>query len=211
MHDTKKILKVDPVNPEPAIIKRAVKSIKDNKIVVFPAQCIYGLAVNALNEQALKKVFKFKKRSFDKPVLILISNKKMLKNFVRFIPKTAQKLIKAFWPGDLTLVFDAKKKTSKVLTANTGKIGIRLAEHPVAKAIVQGLDFPITGTSANLSGERSCTNISKISSSIIKKADIILDAGKLKGGRSSVVDVSTKEIKMIRKGRITIDMIYKAL
>ena len=113
MYDTKKILKVDPVNPEPAIIKRAVKSIKNNKIVVFPAQCIYGLAVNALNEQALKKVFKFKKRSFDKPVLILISNKKMLKNFVRFIPKTAQKLIKAFWPGDLTLVFDAKKKHPK--------------------------------------------------------------------------------------------------
>jgi len=206
------IAAIDPVNPESDIIAKAGKIIQDNGVVIFPAQCLYGVAANALNKKAVEKVFHLKQRSLNNPILILISNKNILLDLVTTISESAIKLMNAFWPGNLTLVFEAKDHISQLLTANTGKIGIRIPVHPVAKALVESVKLPITGSSANLSGDKGCSRADKLVPSIIDHADLVIDAGILKGGAgSTIVDTSESNINILREGRISMKEINKIL
>jgi L-threonylcarbamoyladenylate synthase len=209
---TKKIVQVNPIEPEPEIILAAGKTIRNGGVVIFPASCIYGLAASALNEKAVEKVFQIKQRPADNPILILIPDKSMLYDLAASIPDSALKLINAFWPGNLTLVFKAQKQVLPVLTSGTGKIGIRLPGHPVAQALVKNLGFPVTGTSANISSMPGCTTTNDLDPSITDRADLVLDAGTLKGGiGSSIVDVTGEKIIVSRQGAVTEDAIRKAL
>ena len=208
----KKIVVVDSTKPEPDIIKRAGKIIKNNGVVIFPAQCLYGVAVNALNQKAVKKVFDLKQRSLNNPILILIHDQSQLSDLVQAIPASAKKLMEAFWPGNLTIVFKAKKSIPRLLTANTGKIGVRIPAHPVARALVKCINVPITGTSANLSGQKGCSKPSELNQFIIGQADLILNAGRLKGGSgSSIVDVTSSKISILRAGVISAAKINEIL
>ncbi len=204
MHNRQKILTVDSVTPEPDIIKRAGKIIQQSGVVIFPAQYLYGVAVNALDEKSIKKVFNLKKRPADNPVLVFISTPDQLSDLVISTSTCARILMDAFWPGNLTIVFKAKKSVSRLLTAHTDKIGIRIPAHPVAKALVKYLKFPVTGTSANISGQKGCKRIRQLSPSIIDHADLVLDAGELKGGMgTTVVDATNSKINIIRQGAIS--------
>ncbi len=208
----KKIVSIDSVNPEPDIIAKAGKIIQNNGVVIFPAKCLYGVATNALNKKAVEKVFHIKQRPLDNPILVLIPNQNMLPDLVTTISKSAQKLMDAFWPGNLTLVFEAKNNIPQLLTAGTGKIGIRIPVHPVAKALVESVKFPITGTSANLSGDKSCSQADKLVPSIIDYADMVLDAGLLKGGTgSTIVDITASNINIIREGEVSARRINETL
>ena len=206
------IVSIDPVTPESDPIAKAGKILQKNGIVIFPAKCLYGIAANALDETAIKKVFHLKQRPWDNPILVLIPDQKMLPDLVTSISRQACKLMDAFWPGNITLVFEAKKHISELLTAGTCKIGIRIPSHPVAKTLVEHLTFPITGTSANLSGQDGCNNIDQLSSQIIDQADLVLDAGSLKGGlRSTIVDVTASPVIVIREGEVKTSQITQIL
>ena len=209
---SKKIITVDPVNPESDIIDRAGKIIQNNGVVIFPAKCLYGIAANALNEKAVEKVFQLKQRPLNNPILILLPDRDLLPDLVKSIPKSAEKLMDAFWPGNLTIIFEAKGHIPQLLTAGTGKIGVRLPLHPVAKALVESVEFPITGTSANLSGQNGCNRTSQLAPSIIDPADLVLNAGVLKGGTgSTIVDVTALNINIIREGEVSARKINKIL
>lgn len=212
MHEKASIIKIDPVHPGPNTIETAGKIIHSSGVVIFPALCLYGIAVDASDSQAVQKVFDIKQRPANNPILVLIHTESMIRDLVTHIPTTAQILMERFWPGNLTLVFNAQKHVSRLITAHTGKIGIRKPQHPVAMALARQAGIPITGTSANLSGEPGCHRIADLPGSILRSADMILDAGPLKGGKgSSVVDVSTPEIKMIREGEIPLAAILSVL
>ena len=212
MHDKNNIVAVDSTNPETDIIKRAGKIIQNSGVVIFPAQYLYGVAVNALNEKSILKVFHLKKRPINNPLLLLNHDQEQLLSLVKSIPTSAQLLMDAFWPGNLTIVFKAKNSVSRLLTANTAKIGVRIPAHPVAKALVKYLKSPITGTSANLSGQKGCSQINKLDPSIIDHADLILDAGRLKGGMgTTIVDVTASKINIIRQGEISTQSINEIL
>lgn len=206
------ILKIDPFNPEYEIIKKATYTIEKGGIVIIPTLGLYGIAANAFSAPALKKIYDLKKRPETNPILILIKNSNLLNDLVSDITPAANKLMKAFWPGRITLIFNAKPHLSTMLTADTGKIGIRIPGHPVTAALTQALDFPITGTSANLSGNPGCHDISSLSDSIIKSADLILDAGSLKGGPgSTVIDTTTTPVRILREGAVPKDAIFQSL
>ena len=212
MHDGQKIVLIDPVTSDPDSIAKAGKILQKNGIVIFPAKCLYGVAANALDEIAIKKVFHLKQRPWNNPILVLIPDKTMLPDLVTSISRQAHTLMDALWPGNITLVFEAKIHISKYLTAGTGKIGIRIPAHPVAKALVEYVNFPITGTSANLSGKNGCYQIHQLPSTIIDQADLVLDAGTLKGGMgSTIVDVTASCVTIIREGEITTSQINELL
>lgn len=212
MHDNKKIVSIDPVNPEFDRIAKAGKILRNNGIVIFPAKCLYGVAAKALDEKAVKAVFDLKQRPLNNPILVLIPYRTMLPDLVKSIPKPAEKLMDAFWPGNLTLVFEAGNNIPGLLTAGTGKIGVRIPVHPVARALVELMGVPITGTSANLSGQESCSRADRLDASIIERADLILDAGILKGGTgSTIVDVTGSTIRIIREGEVSADQIKRVL
>ncbi|MDA8133397.1 MAG: L-threonylcarbamoyladenylate synthase [Desulfobacteraceae bacterium] len=212
MHEHGKIIRVDPVTPEPKAIAGAGSIIREGGIVIFPTQCLYGIAADALNEKAVEKVFDIKKRPASNPILVLIPDQSFLEDLTESIPETAKKLMKAFWPGGLTLVCQAKPTVPKRLTAGLGKLGIRVPAHPAAKALVDFLGAPITGTSANISGKPGCDRISSLDPAIFETSDLILDAGILKGGiGSTIVDATVFPVHIIREGIISQHQIHRIL
>ncbi len=204
-------VRTDPESPRPEIIRKAARTIVGKKVVVFPTRYLYGLAADAFSPEAVKKVFSLKRRPFSNPMLILIHSRERLEALVTSIPSAAEKLMDNFWPGNATLVFEAGKELPDVLTAGTGKIGIRLPGHPVARALVRELGTPITGTSANLSGRTGCHRIRDIDPQILGSAGMVLDAGTLENGiGSTVVDITGVAPRIVRPGETPADAIYEA-
>jgi L-threonylcarbamoyladenylate synthase len=187
----------------PGIVK-AAQIILQGGLVAFPTETFYGLAGEAGNEAALEKIFRVKGREEGKPLLLLAADKSWLPGLVREVPPLAERLIDGFWPGPLTLVFKASPRISPLLTANTGRIGIRVSGHPVAQALVQAVGRPITGTSANLSGQPSASSAPEVFQSLGDNLEAILDGGRTAGGLgSTILDVSGPSPQIIREGAIT--------
>jgi L-threonylcarbamoyladenylate synthase len=206
------ILPVDPVSPDEDTILRAAARIRTGGLVVFPTSSFYGLGTSALDTAAVDRVFRVKNRDPRKPLLILIGSLVELSPLVQSVPESGVRLIETFWPGTLTLVFQASDVLPSNLTGHTGKIGIRLANHAVAASLVRAVGGPITGTSANLSGHGGCNLVSLLDSHIRNQVDLVLDAGELKGQKvSTVVDVTVDPPRVLREGVIDAAQVMQAL
>jgi L-threonylcarbamoyladenylate synthase len=198
-----RVISVHPPQDFQRAIHKAAQCLLSGRLVAYPTESFYGLAVDAKNEDAIKRLFVAKKRRTNRPVLILIQSIHSLEKYVTHIPRVARRLIKAFWPGGLTLLFEAGPKISPLLTAGTGKIGIRLSSHPVATALAREIQGAITGTSANISGEPSCRTADEILSTFGKGVDLILDGGPTAGEiGSTVLDVTADPPRILRQGMI---------
>lgn len=207
-----KIIRVDKDHPDTHIISQAAGILNTGGLVIFPAACLYGVAANALSADAVERVFQLKQRPRNNPILVLIKNAVQLHGLVTTIPDKARILMNKFWPGGLTLIFDATDRVNPKLTAESKKLGIRLPRHPVARAFVNSVDFPITGTSANLSGQPGCPRIDMLSPELIENADLVLDAGPVKGGvGSTVVDITCTPPRILRQGETPATDIYACL
>ena len=185
-------------------ISRAGEMILHGSVVAFPTETFYGLGADAMDEKALQKIFQIKGRKENKPLLLLVADRTWLPGLVKKIPPRAERLMEKFWPGPLTLVFEASPRLPPILTANTGKVGLRISSHPVARALVQAVGRAITGTSANRSGRPSASLPAEVFQALGRKVDAILDGGKTAGGLgSTVLDISADRPKIIRPGAIS--------
>lgn len=190
-------------------LKKGVQKAKDiilsGGLVAFPTESFYGLGVNILDERAVKRLFQAKKRKGDQPILLLIPSSESLEQYVQNIPDVAHKLMKKYWPGGLTLIFQAAPNISPLLTAGTGKIGIRLSCHSVAAALVKTVGIPITGTSANISGQPPCASANQVLESLGQSVNLILDGGSTEGKvGSTLLDVTVDPPLILRQGMIEI-------
>jgi L-threonylcarbamoyladenylate synthase len=183
-------------------IDEAKDLLLSGEVVAFPTESFYGLAVNPLDEKAVDRLFMIKKRDPDQPILVLIPSLESLDVYAAEIPEIARILIKRFWPGGLTLLFKAMPCISQRLTAGTGNIGVRLSSHPVATALAQSINSPITGTSANISGYPACRSAMEVFD-YFKKGVLILDGGETEGGKgSTILDVTVDPPRIVREGMI---------
>jgi L-threonylcarbamoyladenylate synthase len=207
-----KIIHVDPLNPRHDQILKASGMIHTGGVIIFPTQYLYGIGADALNTQAVDRIFEIKKRSHRKPILVLIEKQKYLSRLVQEIPSAAESIMNTFWPGAVTIVFEAADTLPANLTAGTHKIGVRMPRHPVASAVTKAVGGPVTATSANITGDSGCATVSDIAPGFMDQVDLILDAGTLKGGLgSTVVDVTVDPPKIIREGAIHAKDILAAL
>lgn len=199
-----KLFKINHKRPEPEIIQRAAALIERGGVIAFPTRCLYGLGAAAFDAAAVNRVFEIKQRPVKKPILIMINRRRQLERLVLHISEAAALIMDHFWPGRVTLVFEAASTVPGQLTAGTGKIGIRLPGHPVAAALVDALGKPLTGTSANLSGKPGCRRSNELDPLLVQQLDGVLDAGPLEGGTgSTVVDVSQDVPQVLREGGIS--------
>ncbi|MFH0814086.1 MAG: L-threonylcarbamoyladenylate synthase, partial [Pseudomonadota bacterium] len=125
-------------------IAPAIEVIEAGGVVAYPTETFYGLGVDALNGEAIKKIYTLKKRSFSQPLLMLISHREVLPTYVREVPEVARRLIHKFWLGPLTLIFFAAPHLPPLLCAHTGKVAVRISSHPIAQVLVEAVNFPIT-------------------------------------------------------------------
>jgi L-threonylcarbamoyladenylate synthase len=206
------IRKVNADNPEPGIIKEAADLIRQGGVVAFPTRCLYGLGAAALDSAALDRVIRIKQRPADNPILVLIDSRQWLKDLVIHVSPASEALMQAFWPGRLTLVFEAHKTLSRQLTADSKKIGVRIPGHAVAVALVKKVGSPITGTSANISGHPGCHRVPDLDPHIIKQVDMTLDGGTLESGvGSTVIDITEDPPRILREGQVGADEIRGCL
>lgn len=207
-----KVIKVNPLNPPPDLIKKAAETITNGGVVIFPTRYLYGLGADALNPDAVERVYQIKQRPLTKPLLILVKQPESFHQLVQQIPENARQLMGRFWPGDVTLVFEANDSLPQNLTAGTGKIGVRLPQHPTAIELTNAVQNPITATSANLAGLGGCSRIADLDPLITDNVDLILDAGTLKGGSgSTIVDVTVDPPVILREGAVPASDIWAVL
>ena len=193
-------------------ITKAASLINSGGMVAMPTESFYGLAVNPIDIKALHRLFDVKKRRDDQPILILIPSMEQLDYYVTHVPDMARRLMNEFWPGGLTLIFEAKPKLPRELTAGTGKIGVRFSSHPIATALAQAVGAPITGTSANISGQPPCSRAKDVLQHLGDKVDVILDGGETAGGKgSTVLDVTKDPPVVVREGMVGREQIEKCL
>ncbi len=189
-------------------ITDAAGILKSGGLVAYPTESFYGLAADAANETAIRHLFYVKRREVGNPVLLLIPAVESLERYAAHVSETAIRLMEVFWPGGLTLVFKAQKNVSTLLTAGTGKIGIRLSSHPIAMALAQAMGSAITGTSANISGEPPCNTPQGVLRALGKGVDKMLDGGETSGQKpSTVLDMTTHPYAVLREGIIEREML----
>lgn len=198
-----KIESIDPRRFHPNQLDRAIELLKCGRVVAFPTQGLYGLGVDAFNASSIDRVFTIKKRSYGKPLLALVPDRAAVSEVAAEIPSEALRLMDQFWPGQVTIVLKSLSRLPENLVAGTGKIGVRVSGHPVARALVSMFGQPMTGTSANFSGSQGCHRIEDIDRQLLEQLDLVLDAGPLAGGRgSTVVDVTGRSPIIIREGMV---------
>ena len=213
------------------LIEKAAKIIKKGGLVAFPTETVYGLGANALDKNAIRKIFKVKKRPIDNPLIVHIcepndreakhedeakihrlADIKDLNKLVKEIPKTAEILIKRFWPGPLTLVFLKNKIVPQEVTGKTNTIAIRMPKNKIALDLIKKAGAPIAAPSANLAGRPSPTTAQHVFEDLGDKVDLILNGGKTKiGVESTVVDLTVKPPQVLRPGAISLEELKKVL
>ncbi len=194
------------------VLPEVIRVLKRGGIIIFPTDTVYGIGGTALDEIVLKKIIRFKKREKHKAFLINIASVGQLKGLVKKRPPAARALEKKFWPGALSLVYEASETLPVLLTGKEKKIGVRIPNHPVALSLLKKLNAPIISTSANFSGKRAPQTAAALYRLFKGKVDIILDAGPCPLNMpSTVVDVTVEPPVILRDGAIPAKAIYKAL
>jgi len=193
-------------------IKKASVIIKKGGVVAYPTETFYGLGVKYDDLTALKKLYGIKYRSWNKALPLIIGEKRELDLIASGMTVSAEKLAKKFWPGPLTLLLPARPDISEFITAKTGKIAVRIPGTSFALDLARSLGFPITATSANISGMPPADTADDVIRYFGDALDLIIDCGKTPGGKpSTIVDASGQKIRFLRAGAITIEDVFNAL
>ncbi|TJX68324.1 threonylcarbamoyl-AMP synthase [Soehngenia saccharolytica] len=201
-----KIIKIDPQNPEEDLIDEAVEVLRNNDLVAFPTETVYGLGAAGLNKDAVEKIFKAKNRPQDNPLILHVCSVEMVEEIAENISPDAKKLMDAFWPGPLTIIFKRKPNVPDVITAGLDTVAIRMPDNKIALKLIEKLGMPIAAPSANTSGKPSPTCAKDVYEDMYGKIPLIIDGGDARVGlESTVVDLSNDKAMILRPGGITID------
>ena len=193
-------------------ISQAAKIIRDGGLVAFPTETVYGLGANALDSEAVRKIYVAKGRPSDNPLILHVSSFEQARELV-FMNDLAEKLITKFWPGPLTLVLPAKNIVPRSTRGGLDTAAIRMPDNPVAQALIKASGVPIAAPSANISGRPSPTDFESVYNDMNGKINMILDGGKVDVGiESTVIDITNPEkVLMLRPGGMPRELIEKTL
>lgn len=207
------LAKVDLSRSDSAeVIQTAAKILQEGGLVAFPTETVYGLGGNGLDSTACEKIYIAKGRPSDNPLILHISEFEELNPIVREISPAAKKLMDAFWPGPLTMVFPKSEIVPEKATGGLDTVAVRFPSHPVARAIIRAAGLPIAAPSANSSGKPSPTRASHVEFDLNGKIDMIVDGGAAEWGlESTIVDVSGEVPMILRPGAVTKEMMEKVV
>jgi len=195
-------IKVNELNLE-QVLHYTADMLKKGGIIAYPTETFYGLGAKFDMEDSLKKLYDIKQRPEEKAMPLIIGNKELLTVITASMNKTAVSLMDRFWPGPLTLIFPAKENLSEYITAGTHKVAVRIPGESFALYLAITASFPITATSANLSGTSPAQDAETVIRYFGDKIDLIIDGGTTSGGLpSTIIDVTGDEIKMLREGAV---------
>jgi L-threonylcarbamoyladenylate synthase len=201
-----RVVSVDAVEPDPAVMRAAGAVVETGGLVAFPTESFYGLGADALDGEAIARVFEVKGRPETKPLLVLVDSLDMVARLTARIGAGAQALMRRHWPGPLTLVLEAAEAVPTALTAGTGTVGVRMPGHAVARALVRAAARPITAPSANPSAAPPPRTAAAVRGYFDGRVEMILDGGPTAGGPgSTVADCTSWPPRILRQGPVVIE------
>ncbi len=190
----------------------AAELIKKGEIVAFPTETVYGLGADALDPQAVKKIYVAKGRPSDNPLIVHIASVEQLYEVAAAVPETAELLAERFWPGPLTMILPKSEKIPPEITAGLDTVAIRMPNHPVALELIRKSGLPIAAPSANLSGKPSPTSAKHVAKDLYGRIALILDGGEtIVGLESTVLDLCGAIPTVLRPGGVTAEELRDVL
>jgi len=197
-----RLLRLDDDNTED-ILSLAVDILKNSGVIAFPTETFYGIGAKFDRDDALRTIYEIKKRPQEKAMPLIIGERDLLSVIALEVSSAASVLMDTFWPGPLTLILPARETISDYITAGTHTVAVRIPGESFALRLAQTAHFPITATSANLSGLPPARDIETILGYFGDRIDLIIDAGTTPGGLpSTIVDVRGADLKVLREGVI---------
>jgi L-threonylcarbamoyladenylate synthase len=194
---------LDPRSPDPAVIAEAAACIVRGGLVAFPTETVYGLGANALDADAVRRVFEAKQRPASDPLIVHIASPEDALLVAAEIPPLALTLMRAFWPGPLTLLLPRHKDLPEEVTSGSSKVAVRMPAHPVAQALIQAAGVPIAAPSANRFAHASPTTAAHVRDDLEGRVEMILDAGPTSMGiESTVLDPTQTPAVILRLGSL---------
>lgn len=198
-----RVIQVEPRRPQPEVIQQACEALRRGGLVAFPTDTLYALGANALDPGAIERVLTVKGRHHGKPLSVLVPSVEAAAALAATLPDGTQALMRAFWPGALTVVVRASSKIPALLTAATGTVGLRMPAGSVAQALLTAFAGPVIGTSANKSGGADPADARTVQKAIGGQIDLILDGGRVTlGVPSTVIDCTGEPARVLREGAI---------
>ena len=195
---------------EASQIDRAIEILKAGGIVAFPTDTVYALGCDAFNGEATRRIYEVKQRPHYMPLPILVAYAAQVAAVAGSVSEIAERLMRCFWPGGLTLVLPKAALFPDSITADSKKVAVRMPNHVVPLTIIRGLGMPITGTSANVSNRPSAVTAQEVEHQLGGQVDLIIDMGSCHGGlESTVVDVTGETLVVLRQGMIPEDEIKR--
>lgn len=193
-------------------LEEPAQIIKNGGIVVFPTETVYGIGANALNAEAVKKIYEIKKRPLSKPITLLVNSIDMIKRVAKDITPFEYAIIKKFFPGPLTIILQKKDVVPDIVTSGGSTVGIRMPANEIALELINRAGVPLATPSANISDKPSKTNIKDVMSDFPEGVDCFIDGGKSKiGVASTIVQVIDGVPLILRQGIITEEQIKKLI
>lgn len=192
------------LSPSEDDIQVAAELLKKSEVVAIPTETVYGLAANAFDEEAVRKIFKAKGRPCDNPLIVHISDLDMIKDIALEVPVLAMKCAERFWPGPLTMIMPKSDRIPLVTSGGLDTVGIRFPSDKCAHRIIEECGFPLAAPSANLSGSPSPTNAKRVFEDMNGRIAAIVDGGESEVGvESTVIAFENDGIRILRPGKIS--------
>lgn len=210
--ETKRIIIEDRNHIKDEELKEAAGILRSGGLVAFPTETVYGLGGNALDEDAARKIYAAKGRPSDNPLIAHVSCVEEVAPLVKEIPEAGRKLMEAFWPGPLTMIFPKSEKVPYGTTGGLDTVAIRMPDDPVANRLIALAGVPVAAPSANTSGRPSPTTADHVWQDMNGRIEMIIDGGPVGiGVESTIVDVSSAVPAVLRPGAITMEMLAEVL
>lgn len=201
-----------PQKPRDEELLEGARLLREGGLVAFPTETVYGLGANALDEEAARKIYEAKGRPSDNPLIAHVSSMEEVYPLVSQVSEAAKKLMAAFWPGPMTLIFPKSQLVPYGTTGGLDTVAVRMPSDPVANRLIALAGVPVAAPSANTSGRPSPTTAQHVLQDMDGKIDMIIDGGAVGiGVESTIVDVSVKVPTVLRPGAITMEMLKEVL
>lgn len=198
--------------PAPPVINFAARILRRGGLVAFPTETVYGLGANAFSEKAVGAIFRAKGRPQDNPLIVHVGYRRQVEELVTEIPPAAERLMRRFWPGPLTLVLPSNGRVAAAVTAGLDTVAVRMPRHPVALALLRVARLPVAAPSANLSGKPSPTLGRHVLQDLRGRVDLILEAGSTEVGvESTVLDLTVRPPMVLRPGGVTVEELAETI
>ena len=186
-------------NPDMDLIYEAIDILKDDGVILYPTDTLYGLGANIFSDEGVRRIYEIKQRPTKKPLSVSVSNFEGL-SLIGNITSRNEKIIKNYLPGPYTFILKKKSIVPPIVTSYTSKVGVRIPDNTISQLL--SMNFPITTTSANISDDEVFTNPNDIIKQLKGDIDLVIDVGKIKStGPSTIIDLTKDKPTLVRKGK----------